>query len=97
MLAFSFAMGATEAPLLSSMFQVRNRESPAHVQSQVFTTSASLRMTSFAVASALSGWLLHFGYEFAIALGVLLHVVSVIIGVVLGPRLPHRRHWVRRH
>jgi MFS family permease len=96
-LVFSFAMGATEAPLLSSMFQVRNRESPAHVQSQVFTTSASLRMTSFAVASALSGWLLHFGYEFAIALGVLLHVVSVIFGVVLGPRLPHRRHWVRRH
>ena len=69
-LAFSFAMGATEAPLLSSMFQVRNRESPAHVQSQVFTTSASLRMTSFAVASALSGWLLHFGYECAPACGV---------------------------
>jgi hypothetical protein len=95
-LVFSCAMGAAEAPLLSSMFQVRNRESPAHVQSQVFTTSASLRMTSFALASALSGWLLHFGYEFAIALGVLLHVVAVLIGVVLGPRLPHRRHWVRR-
>ena len=95
-LVFSCAMGAAEAPLLSSMFQVRNRESPAQVQSQVFTTSASLRMTSFALASALSGWLLHFGYEFAIALGVLLHVVAVLIGVVLGPRLPHRRHWVRR-
>jgi MFS family permease len=96
-LVFSFAMGAAESPLLSSMFQVRNRESPAHVQSQVFTTSASLRMTSFALASALSGWLLHFGYEFAIALGVVLHAVAVVIGVVMGPRLPHRRHWVRRH
>ena len=95
-LVFSFAMGAAESPLLSSMFQVRNRESPAHVQSQVFTTSASLRMTSFALASALSGWLLHFSYEYAIALGVVLHLVSVLFGVVLGPRLPHRRHWVRR-
>jgi len=78
------------------MFQVRNRESPAHVQSQVFTTSASLRMTAFALASAMSGLLLHFGYEFAIALGVVLHLLSVLIGVLLGPRLPHRRHWVRR-
>lgn len=95
-LVFSFAMGAAESPLLSSMFQVRNRESPAHVQSQVFTTSASLRMTAFALASAMSGWLLHFGYEFAIALGVVLHLLSVLTGVLLGPRLPHRRHWVRR-
>lgn len=95
-LVFSFLMGAAESPLLSSMFQVRNRESPAHVQSQVFTTSSSLRMTSFALASALSGWLLHFGYESAIALGVALHLVSVLVGVVLGPRLPHRRHWWRR-
>ena len=95
-LFFSFFMGAAESPLLSSMFQVRNRESPTHVQSQVFTTSASLRMTSFALASALSGWLLHFGYEVAIALGVILHLVSVLIGVLLGPRLPHRRHWWRR-
>ncbi|MEI8260207.1 MAG: MFS transporter [Actinomycetes bacterium] len=95
-LFFSFFMGAAESPLLSSMFQVRNRESPAHVQSQVFTTSASLRMTSFALVSALSGWLLHFGYEVAIALGVGLHLLSVLIGVLLGPRLPHHRHWWRR-
>lgn len=95
-LVFAFLMGAAESPLLSSMFQVRNRESPAHVQSQVFTTSSSLRMTSFALTSAVSGWLLHFSYEYAIALGVALHLVSVLIGVILGPRLPHRRHWWRR-
>ena len=81
----AFAMGATEPPLVSAMFQVRVRESPARVQSQVFTTSASLRMTAFAIATAMCGWLLHVGVGAVIAFGVALHVVSLVLGLVLGP------------
>ncbi len=94
LLAFSFLMGAAESPLLSAMFQVRTRESPARLQAQVFTFSSSLRMASFALTSAACGLLLHLGYGWVIALGVVLHVGSLVVGVVLGPRLPHRRHWL---
>lgn len=89
-------MGATEPPLISAMFQVRVRESPERVQGQVFTTSASLRMTAFALATALCGWLLHWGVPAVIAFGVGLHVLSLIIGLALGPDLPPREQWFRR-
>lgn len=96
LLVAAFAMGATEPPLVSAMFQIRVRESPAHLQAQVFSTSASLRMTAFALATAASGWLLGWGVGAAIAFGVALHALSLLLGIVLGPRLPHRRHWVHR-
>jgi hypothetical protein len=75
---------------------VRVRESPPRVQAQVFTTSASLRMTAFAIATATCGWLLGWGVGAAIAFGVALHVLSLVLGIALGPTLPPRRHWLRR-
>ena len=92
----AFAMGATEPPLVSGMFQVRQREAPSHVQSQVFTTSASLRMTAFAVATAVCGALIPLGTWAVIAFGVLLHVAALVFGLWAGPELPPRRHWIRR-
>ncbi len=96
LLAFAFAMGASEPPLLSAMFQVRARESPPSVQGQVFTTAASLRMTAFALATAACGWLLGLGIAWVIGFGVLLHAVSLVLGLLLGPTIPDRRHWLRR-
>jgi MFS family permease len=96
LLVAAFAMGATEPPLISAMFQVRVRESPARVQAQVFTTSASLRMTAFALSTAACGWLLGWGVAAVIAFGVALHVVSLLLGLALGPPLPPRAEWWRR-
>ncbi len=97
LLVAAFAMGATEPPLVSAMFQVRVRESPAHVQAQVFSTSASLRMTAFAIAAAACGWLLGGpGIAAVIAFGVALHVAALVIGLAAGPALPDREEWVRR-
>ncbi len=96
LLAATFAMGAAEPPLVSAMFQVRVRESSERVQAQVFTTSASLRMTAFAVATATSGWLLHWGLGAVIALGVCLHLASLVLGLALGPRVPPRDEWLHR-
>jgi MFS family permease len=96
LLIAAFAMGATEPPLVSGMFQVRQREAPTHVQSQVFTTSASLRMTAFALATAICGTLIPLGTWAVIAFGVALHLLSLVIGMWAGPALPPRHHWVRR-
>jgi len=96
LLVAAFAMGATEPPLVSGMFQVRQREAPSHVQSQVFTTSASLRMTAFAIATAICGALIPLGTWAVIAFGVALHVAALIVGLWAGPDLPPREHWIRR-
>lgn len=96
LLVAAFALGVSEPPLLAAIFQVRIRESPAHVQGQVFTTAASLRTSAFAVATAVSGWLLHTGVWSVIAFGAALHFVAVAVGLFAGPPLPPRRHWVRR-
>lgn len=96
LLVASFLMGATEPPLVAGMFLVRQREAPTRVQSQVFTTSASLRLTAFAIATAICGTLIPLGVWSVIAFGVLLHFASVVIGVWLGPPLPPRDHWFHR-
>lgn len=95
-LVAAFCLGLSEPPLLASIFQVRIRESPEHVQSQVFTTASSLRTSAFAVATAVCGWLLHTGVWSVIAFGAALHVVAVVVGLLSGPPLPPRRHWVTR-
>lgn len=96
LLVAAFAMGASEPPLISSMFQIRARESPEHVQGQVFTTSASLRSTAFAIATAACGWLLHVGLWAVIAFGVGLHMAALLAGLLAGPALPPRQEWLRR-
>ncbi len=96
LLVAAFIMGALEPPLMSSMFQIRARESPTHIQSQVFTTSASLRTAAFAVGTAICGALVAIGVGPVILFGVALHVAAVVLGLLLGPDLPRREHWVRR-
>lgn len=92
----AFVMGAAEPPGVSSMFRVRIRESPTHVHGQVFTTSATLRITGFAIVTALSGWLLHWGVAAVVIFGVALHIIAVAAGLMSGPHLPHRQHWLTR-
>jgi predicted MFS family arabinose efflux permease len=92
----AFLMGASEPPIVSSMFQVRARESPDEIQAQVFTTSASLRMTAFAAATAVCGALVALGIGAIVAFGVLLHLVALVLGIAFGPAVPHRGEWLRR-
>lgn len=94
LLLAAFAMGATEPPLVAGMFQVRVRESPERVQGQVFTTSASLRMTAFALSTAACGWLLRWGIPAVITFGFILHVAALAIGMLLGPPVPPRSTWL---
>ena len=96
LLVAAFALGVSEPPLLTAIFQVRIRESPEHVQSQVFTTAASLRTSAFAAATATCGWLLRDSVSAVIVFGAGLHLAAVVIGLAAGPPLPPRRHWVRR-
>lgn len=85
LLAGACCFGIAEAVFLTSVFGVRNREAPADVRSQVFTTSSSLRMTAFAAGSAAFGALLVAGPSVVILLGVGLHLVALGAGLAFGP------------
>jgi predicted MFS family arabinose efflux permease len=51
----AFAAGVAEGPQLAAVFQVRHREAPEVLRSQLFTTAASLKMSAFALGSASAG------------------------------------------
>lgn len=90
MLVAACVFGAAEAVFMTSVFQIRNRESPVAVRAQVFTTSASLRLSAFALGSAAFGTMLVAGPATVILIGVALHVVALGAGIsaqrAAGPR-----------
>jgi MFS family permease len=47
--------GFFEGPLLAATLNLRQRCSPVHLRTQVFTTAASLKIGAFAIGSALAG------------------------------------------
>ncbi|MER6581219.1 MFS transporter [Nonomuraea sp. NPDC001023] len=72
-------VGAGEGPQLTALFAVRQREAPAELRSQVFTTGASLKITSFAVGSALAGPLSTHSATAALLTGAALQAVAVYV------------------
>jgi MFS family permease len=53
--AAAFVAGVAEGPQLAAVFQVRHREAPEALRSQLFTTAASVKMSAFALGSAAAG------------------------------------------
>lgn len=86
-----FIMGATDAPMLSAMYLIRNRESSSRVRAQVFSTAASLRTAAFGLAAALFGTLLVHGTTFVLLVGVGMHLVALVVGLAIGPPLAWHR------
>lgn len=87
----AFVMGATDAPMLSAMYLIRNRESSARVRAQVFSTAASLRTAAFGLAAAIFGTLLGHGTTFVLLVGVAMHVIALAVGLAIGPPLTWHR------
>ncbi|MEN3280121.1 MAG: hypothetical protein V7607_1261 [Solirubrobacteraceae bacterium] len=54
-IAAAFVAGVAEGPQLAAVFQVRHREAPEALRSQLFTTAASVKMSAFALGSAAAG------------------------------------------
>lgn len=71
--------GAGEGPQLTALFSVRHREAPARLRGQVFTTGASLKITSYALGSALAGPLAAYSTSAALSVGAALQVIALAI------------------
>nr|WP_281284498.1 MFS transporter [Nonomuraea diastatica] len=81
--------GAGAGPQLTALFSVRHREAPARLRSQVFTTGASLKITSYALGSATAGPLAAYSPGAALLAGAALQAVAVV--VLILRRSPGRR------
>lgn len=92
----AFLSGIIHGAALAAMFHIRNRESNDRVRAQVFTTSASLRMTAFAIATAGLGVLLPLGPSIVLAVGGAIIAIALIAGVWAGPHVPRHRRTLRR-
>jgi MFS family permease len=55
-LLISLVAGVADGPLLAATLNLRQRVSPDHLRTQVFTTAASLKIGAFAIGSAVAGF-----------------------------------------
>ncbi|TXK43657.1 MFS transporter [Nonomuraea sp. C10] len=80
-------VGVGEGPQLTALFAVRHREAPERVRGQVFTTGASLKITSFAAGSALAGPLVALSPGAALLAGAGVQLLAVAAyGLLSLPR-----------
>ncbi|MED7923214.1 MFS transporter [Nonomuraea sp. LP-02] len=72
-------VGLGEGPQLTALFSVRHREAPERLRAQVFTTGASLKITSFAVGSAVAGPLAAYSVGAALLAGAAAQAAAVAV------------------
>ncbi|MGI5272584.1 MFS transporter [Nonomuraea sp. CA-218870] len=79
--------GVGQGPQLTALLAVRHREAPERVRSQVFTTGASLKITSFAAGSVVAGPLAARSPALALAVGAAVQLLAVAAyGLLSLPR-----------
>lgn len=82
----AFVLGVLEAPQLTSVLQVRDRESPTRVRSLVFVAAASLKTGAFAVGSLLAAALVIWGWRNLLLASAVIEVAAVALGLILAGR-----------
>lgn len=86
----AFAIGAVlgflEAPQLTAVMQVRDRESPAHLRSLVFVAAASLKTGAFALGSVLAAALVELGWRPLLLGSAIIEVLAVMVGLLIAGR-----------
>ncbi|NUW45395.1 MFS transporter [Nonomuraea rhodomycinica] len=78
--------GVAEGPQLTALLAVRHREAPPQQRSQIFTTGASLKITSFAAGSTVAGPLAAHDLGAALLAGAGLQVAAVTAYALLSRR-----------
>ena len=92
----AFAVGAVlgflEAPQLTAVLQVRDRESPQHVRALVFVAATSLKTGAFALGSVIAAALVEWGWRTLLLGSAVIEVVAVVAGLLVAGyrRAPYR-------
>lgn len=81
-------LGFLEAPQLSAVLQVRDREAPPHVRSLVFVAATSLKTGAFALGSVIAAGLVEWGWRPLLIGSAVIEILAVVIGLLVAG---HRR------
>jgi len=79
-------VGATQAPQLSAVMQVRDREAPQHARALVFMGATSLKTAAFALGSLLAAAFVPLGWRPLLAGAAAIEVLAVAVGLLLAGR-----------
>lgn len=83
-LVVTFLAGVFEGPALAATLNIRQRFSPPHLRTQVFTTAASMKIGAFSIGSALAGAAASgLGARGMLAVAGLGQVLSVLVGLAV--------------
>jgi MFS family permease len=81
--------GIVDTPLITAIFQVRDRETTEAERAQVFTVAASIRTGTYAAGAAISGRLATLGGPvLVLVVAAVAQPIAVLAGLLLVP--PHR-------
>lgn len=72
-------LGLAEGPQLAAIFTIRQRDAPAALRGQVFTTAASLKLTAGALGSLAGGILLQHSIVYALLVAAATQLVAVLV------------------
>ncbi|MEV4249782.1 MFS transporter [Streptosporangium canum] len=78
--------GAGEGPQLTAVLAVRHRDAPERLRGQIFTTAASLKITSFAAGSAIAGPLAAWSLTGALCAAAGLQLLAALAYLLTGGR-----------
>lgn len=93
-LAFIVAaiLGFLEAPQLTAVLQVRDRESPSHIRSLVFVAATSLKTGAFALGAVIAAALVELGWRPLLLGSAVIEILAVVLGLLIaGHRRPPYR------
>ena len=76
-------VGLADGPQLAAIFAVRHREAPERSRGQVFTTGASLKITSAAIGAGLAGQLSSVSLKLAILVGCIVQLGAAAIFLLM--------------
>jgi MFS family permease len=79
-------LGFLEAPQLTAVLQVRDRESPQHVRALVFVAATSLKTGAFALGSVIAAALVEWGWRALLAGSAVIEVLAVVVGLLVAGR-----------
>jgi len=81
-------LGFLEAPQLSAVLQVRDREAPPQVRSLVFVAATSLKTGAFALGSVIAAGLVEWGWRPLFLGSAVIEILAVALGLLIAG---HRR------
>ena len=73
------------ATQVTSLFRVRDRESPPHARGMVFVASASLRTGAFAIGSIAAGALAFVGWRWLVVAAAVVELIAVVVALLAAP------------